>query len=67
MKKKMLDICLFIIGLVIVIVVVLIAIKYGSNMINEKKMTNIVEYIKNVDLQLPNTDENEEDNTVSDY
>lgn len=65
MKKKMLDICLFIIGLVIVIVVVLIAIKYGSNMINEKKMTNIVEYIKNVDLQLPNTDENEEDNTVT--
>lgn len=65
MKKKMLDICLFIIGLVIVIVVVFIAIKYGSNMINEKKMTNIVEYIKNVDLQLPNTDENEEDNTVT--
>ena len=39
MKKRMLDICLLIMGLVIVIVVVLIAIKYGNNMVNEKKMT----------------------------
>ena len=65
MKKRMLDICLLIIGLVIVIVVILIAIKYGSNMINEKEMTNIVEYIKSVNLQLPDTDSSEEDNSVT--
>ena len=65
MKKRMLDICLLIMGLVIVIVVVLIAIKYGNNMVNEKKMTNIVEYIKNADLQLPDANSIEEDNTVT--
>ena len=65
MKKRMLDICLLIMGLVIVIIVVLIAIKYGNNMVNEKKMTNIVEYIKNADLQLPDANSIEEDNTVT--
>lgn len=65
MKKRMLDICLLIMGIVIVIVVVLIAIKYGNNMVNEKKMTNIVEYIKNADLQLPDANSIEEDNTVT--
>ena len=65
MKKRMLDICLLIIGIVIVIVVILIAIKYGSNMINEKEMTNIVEYIKSANLQLPDTDSSEEDNSVT--
>lgn len=65
MKNKVLDICLFIIGIVIIVVIVLIALKYGENAVNEQKMTNIVEQIKQVDLnsELPSEEINIENNT----
>ena len=65
MKNKILDICLFIVGLVIIVVIILIALKYGQNAVNEKEMTNIVEQIKQVDLksELPNEEIDIEENT----
>ena len=51
MKKKFLDIFIWIIGLIILITIILIAIKYGGNMVNEQKMSNIVEQIKLVQEQ----------------
>ena len=65
MKNKILDICLFVVGLVIIVVIILIALKYGQNAVNEKEMTNIVEQIKQVDLKskLPNEEINIEENT----
>lgn len=64
MKNKILDICLFIIGLVIIVVIILIALKYGANAVNEKEMTNIVEQVKKADLksELPNKEINIEEN-----
>lgn len=46
MKKKALDIFIIIVGLIILVTIILIAIKYGGNRINEEKMTNLVEQIK---------------------
>ena len=51
MKKKALDILITIVGLVILITIILIAIKYGGNKVNEEKMTNIVEQIKTTNLE----------------
>lgn len=51
MKKKALDILIIIVGLVILITIILIAIKYGGNKVNEEKMTNIVEQIKTTNLE----------------
>ena len=50
MKKKALDIFIIIVGLIILITIILIAIKYGGNKINEQKMTNLVEQIKATNL-----------------
>ena len=54
MKKRILDVILLIIGIVIIITIILIATKYIGNFENEKEMTNIVEQIKSTDLELPN-------------
>lgn len=62
MKKKILDIALIIIGIIIIVTIVLIAIKYAGNAKNEKEMTNVVEQIKNTNLELPNNVENIEEN-----
>jgi len=50
MKKKALDIFIIIVGLIILVTIILIAIKYGGNRINEEKMTNLVEQIKATNL-----------------
>ena len=52
MKKKILDIFTWIIGLVILVTIILIAIKYGGNMVNEQEMSDLVEQIKAVDLDI---------------
>ena len=73
MKKKFLDIFIWIIGLIILITIILIAIKYGGNMVNEQKMSNIVEQIKLVqeqqqesaDQSLPNAGLDIESKTVT--
>ena len=57
MKKKILDIFILIIGLIILITIILIAIKYGGNMVNEQKMSNIVEQIKLIDIHQGSTDQ----------
>ena len=49
--KKALDILIIIVGIVILITIILIAIKYGANRINEEKMTDIVEQIKLVNIE----------------
>lgn len=54
MKKRILDVILLIIGIVIIVTIILIATKYIGNFENEKEMTNIVEQIKSTDLELPN-------------
>ena len=51
MKKKILDIFIWLIGLIILITIILIAIKYGGNMVNEQEMSSIVEQIKTIDLE----------------
>ena len=51
MKKKVLDVLIILIGLIIVITIILIAIKYGRNMVNDKEMTNIVEQIKSIEIE----------------
>lgn len=48
--KKALDIFIIIVGLTILITIILIAIKYGGNKVNEEKMTNLVEQIKATNL-----------------
>lgn len=67
MKNKLLDICLLIVGIVIIVAIILLAIKYGNNAVNEQKMANIVEQIKTTDLnlQLPNEAINIENNTIA--
>lgn len=57
MKKRILDVILWIIGIVIIITIILIATKYIGNFENEKEMTNIVEQIKSTDVELPNNNE----------
>lgn len=54
MKKRILDVILLIIGIVIIATLILIATKYIGNFNNEKEMTNIVEQVKSTDLELPN-------------
>lgn len=62
MKNKSLDILIVIIGLVILVTIILIAIKYGGNKVNEEKMTDIVEQIKTTKLEekieIPNNGSN---------
>ena len=60
MKKKALDILIIIVGIVILITIILIAIKYGSNRINEEKMTDIVEQIKLSNLEEETTKQDEQ-------
>ncbi len=57
MKKRILDVILWIIGIVIIVTIILIATKYIGNFENEKEMTNIVEQIKSTDVELPNNNE----------
>lgn len=57
MKKRILDVILWIIGIVIIVTIILIATKYIGNFENEKEMTNIVEQIKSTDIELPNNNE----------
>ena len=57
MKKRILDVILLIIGIVIIVTIILIATKYIGNFKNEKEMTNIVEQIKSTDVELPNNNE----------
>ena len=57
MKKRILDVILRIIGIVIIVTIILIATKYIGNFENEKEMTNIVEQIKSTDVELPNNNE----------
>lgn len=57
MKKRILDVILWIIGIVIIVTIILIATKYIENFENEKEMTNIVEQIKSTDVELPNNNE----------
>lgn len=68
MKKKALDIFIIIVGITILITIILIAIKYGKNKVNEQEMTNIVEQIKTTNLieeetKLPNDGSNIENIT----
>ncbi len=63
MKKKALDIFIIIVGLIILVTIILIAIKYGGNKVNEEKMTNLVEQIKTTNLvkeetEMPNDGSN---------
>lgn len=62
MKNKALDILIVIIGLIILVTIILIAIKYGGNKVNEEKMTDIVEQIKTTKLEekieIPNNGSN---------
>ena len=51
MKKKILDILTIIIGLIILVTIKLIAIKYGRNMVNEQEMSDLVEQIKTIELE----------------
>ena len=57
MKKRILDVILWIIGIVIIVTIILIATKYIGNFENEKEMTNIVEQIKSTNVELPNNNE----------
>ena len=57
MKKRILDVILLIIGIVIIVTIILIATKYIGNFKNEKEMTNIVEQIKSTNVELPNNNE----------
>lgn len=57
MKKRILDVILWIIGIVIIVTIILIATKYIGNFENEKEMTNIVEQIRSTDVELPNNNE----------
>lgn len=64
MKKKVLDILLVIIGIVIILTIILITIKYAKNVQNEQEMTNIVEQIKNTETS-NSTDNKEEEGNVT--
>lgn len=67
MKKKELDAFIIIIGLIILITIILIAVKYGERELNEQTMSNIVEQVKATNLtELANSENiepGEENNT----
>ena len=67
MKKKILDITLILIGIIIIATIILIIIKYAGNAKNEQEMDNIVEQIKktNLNLELPNNETNIENNDIT--
>lgn len=60
MKKKALDIFIIIVGLIILVTIILIAIKYGDSKANEQTMSNIVQQIKTADLEELSSVENKE-------
>lgn len=64
MKKKILNISLVILGIVIITSIILIVIKYAGNAKNEQEMTNIVEKIKVTKLEMPNNVLNIEENDI---
>lgn len=64
MKNKIYNIVLAILGISLLIVIVLIAIKYGTNQINEKKLQTVVSEVKTQIEQLGKIENQEETKQV---
>ncbi len=57
MKNKIYNIILIILGIVLLVVITLIAIKYGKNQINEKNLQSVVDEVKTQIEQVGDEDE----------
>ncbi len=57
MKNKLYNIMLIILGIVLLVVITLIAIKYGGNQINEKNLHSVVDEVKTQIGQQENSEE----------
>lgn len=57
MKNKIYNIILIILGIVLLVVITLIAIKYGRNQINEKNLHSVVDELKTQIEQVENNEE----------
>lgn len=57
MKNKIYNIILIILGIVLLVVITLIAIKYGKNQINEKKLHSVVDEVKTQIEQVGNNED----------
>lgn len=57
MKNKIYNIILIILGIVLLVVITLIAIKYGRNQINEKNLHSVVDELKTQIEQVGNNEE----------
>lgn len=64
MKNKIYNIILIILGIVLLVVLTLIAIKYGGNQINENNLHSVVDEVKTQIEQIEQVENNEEQKQV---